>query len=402
MRVHDLVESATSDEPAPRYTVDDIVAAGRRMQRRRRAGWSAASAAVAVTGVVAAIGIGLQGVAERPAVEEQPAAMTSVLPAASPSRPAASWAFDDPFSYVFEGYDAGRLHVKNPIVVSSAYQIAPLHVDGLVTNDRAVDPAEAVARAKKGDSAKTTESGGDERQVYAYLTVYRPGAFDAAKFTGTRVTVDGHQAVEQEGPRYGANLHRALAWEYTEGAWAVAESFAEPADVSAADLRGLVAGLRPSVPLPARVPFTVGYLPAGYHAAELGQHAFAGLNGIASAGDGNYGGAIFANPALPTTGLVEPYGGVEGEDPPGSFTIFVLPNDSSNQALKDGEKAPAEPRCGNGFCNAWTADGKTSIQVASEGRLSDAEMTRILEGITLADVTDDSTWPIAATALRGN
>ncbi|MGK5738568.1 hypothetical protein [Micromonospora sp. URMC 103] len=400
MHVHDLVETATSDAPSPRYTVDDIVAAGRRVQRRRRTGWSVASAAVAVTGVVAAISVGLPTAAERPTVEEQAAAMTSAVPVASPSRLAAGWEFpDDPFTYVFEGFDAGRLHVGNPIVVSRAYQIAPLRIDGLVTNDRAVDPA-AIA-AKKGGSAKKTESRGDDPgQLYAYLTVYRPGAFAAAKFTGTRVTVAGHQAIEQEGPRYGANLRRAFAWEYAPGAWAVAETFAEPTDVSAADLHGLVDGLRPSVPLPARVPFTVGYLPAGYHAAELGQHTFSGLNGIASAGDGNYGGAIFASPALPSTGLVEPYGGAEGADPAGSFTIFVLPNDKSNQALKDGAKPPAEPRCGNGFCNAWTADGKTTIQVASGGRLSEAEMTRILKGITLADVTDDSTWPKAATALR--
>ncbi|WBB70762.1 hypothetical protein [Micromonospora sp. WMMD812] len=38
--------------------------------------------------------------------------------------------------------------------------------------------------------------------------------------------------------------------------------------------------------------------------------------------------------------------------------------------------------------------------MASGGRLSDAEMVKILKGITLADVSDDRTWPQAATALR--
>ncbi|MEU8300872.1 hypothetical protein AB0C04_26745 [Micromonospora sp. NPDC048909] len=406
MRADELVEKVTSDAPSPRYTVDDIVTAGRKVQRRRRAGWTVASAAFAVTGVVAAVSIGLPDATVRPSAGEQAAAGTSLV-TASPLTPANGWEFpDDPFQYVFQRFDAGKLHVKDPIVVSTAYQIAPLHMDGLVTNDRAVDP-DNVVEPRDGAGSKgsvgpkgASKPGDDARQLYAYLTVYRPGAFDAEKFTGNRVTVDGHQAIEQDGPTYGANLHRALAWEYTDNAWAVAESFAEPSDVAATDLRALVAGLRPSVPAPARVPFTVGYLPAGYHAAELGQHAYAGLNGIAAAGDGNYGGAVFAAPALPTTGLIEPYGGPEGEDPPGSFQIFVSPNANSNQALTDGEKPPAEPTCGNGFCNAWSPDGRTTIQVASGGRLSDAEMTRILKGIKLADVTDERTWPTAAAALR--
>ncbi|MFI7606712.1 hypothetical protein ACIBTV_16445 [Micromonospora sp. NPDC049366] len=393
MHVPDLVETATADAPPPRYTVDEIVAAGQKVQRRRRAGWATASAAFAVTGVVAAAGIGLPGVAENPGVVERPAAVTTAL------NPATGWEFpDDPFSFVFQRFDAGKLHVKDPLVVSTAYQIAPLHIDGLVTNDRAVDPDEASRGPRDPIAAKKASK--EKHSLYAYLTVYRPGAFDARTFAGHRLTVDGRQAIEQDGPTYGANQHRAFAWEYTDNAWAVADTFAEPADLNPADLHALVTALRPRVPAPARVPFTVGYLPAGYHAVALGQHAHASLNGIASAGDGNYGGAIFASPALPTTGLTAPYGGPEGEDPPGSFQIVVSPNDNSNQALEEGETPPSEPRCGNGFCNRWSADGKITIQVDSDGRLSDAEMTKILKGITLADVTNDSTWPQAATALR--
>ncbi|MEU4676267.1 hypothetical protein [Micromonospora sp. NPDC023737] len=389
MHVHELVETAASDAPPPRYTVDDIVAAGRTVQRRRRTGWTVASAALAVTGVLAAISIGPPGTASRPPAGELPAADTSLAATASPLTPAADWEFPkDPFSYVFQRFDVGKLHVQDPVVVSRAYQIAALHIDGLVTHDRAVDSA-TIPQPDEGEGS-----------LYAYLTVYRPGAFDPQKFSGSRVTIEGHQAIEREGPSYGQNLRRALAWEYTDDAWAVAETFADPSDVGFADLRGLVGGLRPSVPTPARVPFNVGYVPAGYHAAAVGEHAFASLNGIASAGDGNYGGAVFAAPALPTTGLTEPYGGPEGEDPPGSFQILVLPNARSNQSLRDGEQPPPEPRCGNGACTGWTSDGRTTIQVASDGRLPDAEMIRILKGIDLADVTDEGTWPPAATALR--
>ncbi|MER7442305.1 hypothetical protein [Micromonospora avicenniae] len=389
MHVHELVETAASDAPPPRYTVDDIVTAGRTVQRRRRTGWTVASAALAVTGVVVASSIGLPGTAVRPPAGQLPAAATSLAATASPLTPAPDWEFpDDPFTYVFQRFDAGKLHVQDPIVASRAYQIAALHIDGLVTHDRAVD------------SATAPQPSEGEGSLYAYLTVYRPGAFDPQKFGGSRVTVEGHQAIERDGPSYGQNLRRALAWEYTDDAWAVAETLAKPSDVGFADLRGLVGGLRPSAPTPARVPFNVGYVPAGYRAAEIGQHAFAGLNGIAGAGDGNYGGAIFAAPALPTSGLTEPYGGPEGEDPPGSFQILVLPNDRSNHALKDGEQPPAEPKCGNGFCTAWTADGRTTIQVDSDGRLPETEMIKILKGIELADVTNDRTWPPANTALR--
>ncbi|MFD0784054.1 hypothetical protein ACFQZ8_09015, partial [Micromonospora azadirachtae] len=101
-----------------------------------------------------------------------------------------------------------------------------------------------------------------------------------------------------------------------------------------------------------------------------------------------------------TTGLTEPYGGPEGNDPPGSFQILVLPSARSNQSLSDGERPQPEPRCGNGSCTRWSADGRTTIQVAGGGRIPDTELIKILRGIRLADVTDDRTWPPASTALQ--
>jgi hypothetical protein len=40
------------------------------------------------------------------------------------------------------------------------------------------------------------------------------------------------------------------------------------------------------------------------------------------------------------------------------------------------------------------------LQVASEGRLSDGEMSKIANGVKLADVTDDATWFNVAAALK--
>ena len=117
----------------------------------------------------------------------------------------------------------------------------------------------------------------------------------------------------------------------------------------------------------------------------------AGLNGIASARDGDYAGAMWSNPALPTTGLTEPYGGSDGSDPPGSFQLFVVPSQNSNQTVSPGIS------CLNGFCNRWVSG--VNLQVSSGGRLTNAEMTRILNGIQLANVKDESTWTVATVAI---
>jgi hypothetical protein len=55
MRLHEVVDSVTAEGPPMRFTVDDIVGAGRRAQRRRRVGF--ASVGVAGLAVVAAAGI---------------------------------------------------------------------------------------------------------------------------------------------------------------------------------------------------------------------------------------------------------------------------------------------------------------------------------------------------------
>jgi len=149
-----------------------------------------------------------------------------------------------------------------------------------------------------------------------------------------------------------------------------------------------------TAPTPAKVPLTMGYVPSGYHLDEVAMHAMTGLNGIASARDGDYAGLLFSSPALPTTGLTEPYGGVDGADPPGSFLIFVVPSGNSNQHASPGIS------CLNGFCNRWFDNGSVNVQVASGGRLSDGEMTKILNGITLGNVHDTGTWTEVTAAIH--
>jgi hypothetical protein len=295
-------------------------------------------------------------------------------PAAAPSTPAEFAVPTQPFTFTFGPYDVGRLHVDRPRVVSTAYEIAPVTLSG--------------------QTQGKTQTQGNQR-LYAYLVLYRPGAYQS---TGVQnLTVNGRPAVESR-PRDGVN-HRRLAWQYADNAWATLDSFGDPDTPSAQDLRDLAAGLRPAQPAAARIPFRMSYVPAGFRPVVVGSHVMAGLDGIAGVDEGDFGGAIFAKPAPRATGLTEPWNETGGTGIPGSFEIFIVPNANSNQALKPGEARPAQPRCIKRLCNAWSADGKVNIQVASEGdSLPEVEMIKVLNGITLADLTNDSTWPEAATA----
>jgi hypothetical protein len=381
MQVPEIVDLVTSEQPPMRYSTDDIVAAGRKRQRRRRAGWGGVGVA-AVVAVVAGATAGVPALVGRHTTHTTPAVQAAAKRTPFPIA-------DDPFTFTFKGYTAGKFHVQDPVVASTAYQIASVYEDGRVTNDRP---------SKDDGSSKTTPPA--QQTLYAYLTLYRPGAFDPSKLQDShRTTIDGYPAVEAGTPA-GAleETHLILAWEYADNAWASVDSFSNSGtDPSLDSMAALVKGLKPAKQMPVTVPFRMSYVPAGYSLVETGTHATSGLNGIASAREGDYGGAIFAKPAPAASGLTEPFGGVDGDDVPGSFEIFVQPSDNSN------ERPPSHgtgPMCENGFCNVWTSDHKTEIQINSAGRLSNSEMTKILNGIHLADVKDDSTWPAASTALN--
>ncbi|MEV4513768.1 hypothetical protein AB0K00_33010 [Dactylosporangium sp. NPDC049525] len=360
MRMQDLVELATSEPPPLRYGAEEILASGQRVQRRRRLGWAAAGAsAVAVLGVVAAA-------VAVPALNAKPGPAPGVEVAQQPVSATA-----EPFTFTFGGYRVGKLRVEKPIDVSTAYQLASVYADGLTTNDKPVDPNEPAAGGPK---------------LYAYLTVYRAGAYDPSKLAGAQqVTVGGRPGLEVNDQEHGWAARRTLAWQYATDAWAVIRASSDDAAFpSAKDLRDLAAGLPGVTPTPAKVPVKLSYVPAGYQLVEVAMHAMPGLNGIAVAREGDYAGLRYSNPALPTTGLTEPFGGEDGDDPPGSFQIFVVPAANSNQQASPGLS------CGAGFCNRW--DNGVNLQVSSGGRLTDTEMKKVLEGITLGNVQDAGTW----------
>lgn len=396
MQLHEFVDTVTADEPPLSRTADDIVRAGRRAQRHRRAGFASAGAA----GLVAVVVAGAFALPSREADQS-----TASVETADPKNNNAVWTDAAPFTFTFQGFDAGKFHVQNPIVTSTAYQIASVYMDGAESNDKPVSGDETA-------TVKTREELLEQKRnakptIYAYLTLYRPGAFDPSKIkNGRNITVNGRQAVqatltvglEPDSPPAPGN--KQLAWEYTDNAWATVTSISSSeSSPSFADLTGLVGGLKPSAPAPATLPFTVGYVPAGYQPVQTGTTALPGLDGIASARGGDYGGATYAKPAPAPTGLAAPFdqGTEAGVD--NSFSIFVTPSGNSNQKARAGKTA-CYP---NGFCNVWSADGKVQVQVSNQGtgaKLPESELRKIVRSIRLADVTDAGTWHPAAEALK--
>ncbi|MEU7840080.1 hypothetical protein AB0B39_03830 [Micromonospora sp. NPDC049114] len=410
MQLHEFVDAVTGEEPPMARTADDIIAAGRRAERRRRAGFASAGAAglvvVAVAGAFVLPTLGAERNTPAP------------VGAATSKLAAATWSDAAPFTFTFQGYDAGTLHVQDPIVASTAYQIASVYSDGHTSNDKPLTEEEAAALGGATEQDKKKAAGG-KPSLWAYLTVYRPGVFDPAKIKdGTDVTVAGRRAVQALlpvglDPRNDADAgNKLFAWEYADNAWAAVTSISsDEATPSFENLGGLVEGLKPTKPTPALVPFTLGYVPGGYAPLQIGSHAMPGLSGIAAARAGDYGGATYTKPAAPTTGLSAPYDTVEGAIKDG-FHIFVTPSTSSNQSPEAGattchnvsDQRGQDAGTGDGgFCNVWSADGKVVVQVSTSGLgngLPRAELEKIAKGITVADVGNESTWTPAADALQ--
>jgi hypothetical protein len=365
MRVYDIVDVATSEAPPMRHSADDIVRAALRRRRRRR-GAVASSGAAAMAAITVGVAIAVPSLGQPAASPKIVGGPPKAVQAAAPGPlqvPA------DPFTFTFTGYDVGRFHVKAPLVASTAYQIAPVYQNG-------------------------------SNALSAYLVVYRPGAFNPDGLRDTRqLTVAGRPALLQE--LTDIRFHKLLAWQYLDGAWATIETYSSnPDDPSPADLEKIALALPPAGPAPVKLPFRMSYVPAGFKPVVLGSHAMAGMDGIAAAEGGDFGGAIFAKPAPRPSGLTKPWPQSAGPSLPGSFELFVVPNANSNQQLRGGQRPPASPTCSATLCNTWTPDGKVNIQIAAEnGALSKTEMIKVLNGITLASVNDDATWFDTATAI---
>jgi hypothetical protein len=352
MQMNDVVELATSEAPPLRTTVDDIVAAGQKYQRRRRLRWSGGAAALAVVAVAGAAVV--PQVLNHPAAAQQTA--TAPVPALVFTQPA------QPFTYTLKSYDVGKYHVAAPTDVSTAYERLPVY--------------------ENGTAAPLT---------IGEMVVYRTGAFVPSSITGaTSVTVGGNPGLYKTGTTTGVGKGKQpvtlqtalLAWQYTDGAWATLSTGGSPTAYPEADLIGIAAGLVPGSPTAARIPLTLSYVPAGYSAVEVATRSDVGDQRAWTPNGNHYGGVYFLKPAPAATGLTGPWNYGEaaptGGAPLGGFYLVVIPQTESNYQLHPGEPVPAEPRCESlALCHAWSADGKTEIEIVGDGKLSNAELIRV-------------------------
>ncbi len=353
MRVYEVVDLATSDAPPLRTDVETIVAAGRRRRRNRLVsigtGIAVAVAVLAVTAIVVPIGRSFS------------TAPKLTAPAAAPARPTFPVP-SGPWTFTIKAYDAGAYHVAPLTGVGAAYQRGPVY---------------------KGSP---TQSVGE-------LVVYRAGVFapDRLKLK-KKVTVGGHAGWTATSSSSGNAL---LAWEYTSGAWATLES----AGVPQKDQIAIAAGLVPGPQVPARLPFTIGGVPAGYVPIEVTDGSYPGPQLGYTPAITHYGGVLFNKPAPPATGLTEPWNYGIGRT--GGFYLAIVPNSEANYQLKPGQPRPASPTCASeALCHWWSEDGKTQIELVGDGKIPDSQLIQILRGVQLADLAHPDTWPLASDVLH--
>ncbi|MCA2217345.1 serine/threonine-protein kinase [Jidongwangia harbinensis] len=338
--------------------------AHRRVRAERRWAWpAAAGVALATVSLTAAIGLpwvfgGTDGSAADPGAGQDRATGTAGQAATMFVEPS------EPFTFTFSGYRVGRYRVQDPAVVSTAYEIARVN---------------------------------DDRDLYAYLTLFRTGVFDPESVAGVqRTTVGGRPALERsavdQAPGLPTSLtSRFLAWEVADKRWATLQAYsAAENDPSPRDLRDIAQWLKPDRARPATLPFTLGYVPVGYQPVQVGTGAWANVAGIRAIDLNNHGGAVFARPLPKPAGLTSPWRTSIDTDLPTRFEVLVSP---------DRKKAPPYPtECEEGSCYLWRVQDGVRIDVVSQ-QLSKAEKRRILDGVKLAEVTAPEDWPEAVSAF---
>jgi hypothetical protein len=239
----------------------------------------------------------------------------------------------------------------------------------------------------------------------ATVTLYRPGGYDGA-ITGRPTTVNGRPGVilTDAHPTWvdylatDPSLHaRAVLWQYTAGAWAMATgSGGTPSAIDQANL-ALARSIRPGT-TPVRVPFKLSYLPAG----------LAGSSAETSRRTGRPASDLSFKDATPA-------GSPLSKAPWGSAMDILA--SSGHVDYGTGFGCPSHPRTvtvGADTGCYLTDHGATSgllielhgntvrllLDAGHYGKYSDAELVRILAGMTFApNVDDQTTWFPGGSAL---
>jgi hypothetical protein len=393
--LYDMLQAAKADAPPLQHSVDDIVAGGRRLQGRRRtlmAGGASAAVVLAVAGAV----VVPQAIAGRTEAPAQTAAVASTparpKPEATP-RPKPGWVMPVPtlgpptgqpfsypqglFEYGYQGYTVGNFEIFDPQVVTPGYQESTVRKKGEMED-------------LWGDGDSIVASGPAST---ARLTVYRPGVFQPSRFKGQKsVTVAGRPGYFAKDLTYqpGANQPHprpALAWQYADNAWATLHN-QTPSVYSEKDLLTIAGGFGGSPARGATLAFRVSWVPAGYALTSTG-----------TSDD-------YPNGAL---GMLSSTRFIKGSQSFDRLTHPISAEDSKASNIRvalwdthwtDSRKAPSGQAADSAFCNPGNKslcyrmidDGKYMIEVYSTGDESSADLRKIADGLTLADVENPATW----------
>ncbi|WP_432837423.1 hypothetical protein [Dactylosporangium sp. CA-092794] len=357
--MHELLDVATSDQPPPRDTVDHVVAAGRRRTRRALAQRTGVLGGVVAVAVAAAL-VWQSAVPRAGAGDRAPIAADR--PGGGPA-----------FVTTFAGYAVGDFRVGAPAQVTPGYQTATVFHDNMVVGE--------------GDPIT--------RQVGS-LSVYRPGAFRPEVFQhGTALTVNGRPAFQAEisytvnqldrrtgtgTPTPVPHVDVAIAWQYADDAWAVIRGGTAPGfDVPAATLLRLAERFAPGTSAAVKVPYTAGYLPAGWALASAGPHL-----PIDNEDGSTISWVAFTRSGVSFTGLTEP---VDLLGVP-SLSIVVGRRGTENPV-----STPCPP--GEHFCQYPITGTDYYVEVVS-GALPADELANIAEHLVFDDLTRPDTWHDAA------
>ena len=372
--MQEILQIAKADAPPAQYSVEDIVAAGRRRRRRafvqRVGGAGVVGVAVATAAVLTAVNL---------ALPNDRRAETPVLPASppAPTAPAPS----PPFTFTFGGYWVDDYRVLAPDEVTPAYQTA------------------GVMRDSKAADGKVTT------QYVGTLTVYQPKIFDPARFrAGTKLTVQGREAFKIElhqqvlggwnDDRYvikergaGDPTVAALAWQYAPDTWAtlIGEGSSATAAFTTADEVKVAEGFTVAAgdPVRAKVPFRIGYLPDGFTLQSIsGQSLTAEQRGMVT--------FAYAKPQPSNTPVaVNPSDVIHGS----TVTSVVISILWVDNPPPDAVKRTSRCNPGQHFCVTKLPGGEFYFVVEDPSKtLPDEELMKVADALTFAVIKDPGTW----------
>jgi hypothetical protein len=362
--IQDVLKSVQDGAPAPHTTTDDIIARAKRRRARRTASAAAAGVAACLGLVLATVSIPGNGDRNTDAAA-QPVASAPTGPRPV-EKPLPVKQVD--FSTTLDSYRVGPYQVGPAGQVTAGYQQIPVYRDGETWTD--------------------DQNHVDYPYAGAVITVYAPGVYDPGSFTfGENVTLKiGSQYTVRIGDRSGLAVdftygqpdnqgnkfvRTALAWQYRDGAWATLIPQFYGSQLPRTDAVQIAAGLRINAKKhELKVPYKLGYLPAGWQAVGVTQTP-AATDSDMSAVYLHQG--PLANPAT-----------ILDASAPGTITIGVSKGKTKDPLVEG-------LNCFAGRQECWILRGAYVIGIGSWD-LPEATVRKIAEGLQFKDFADQSTW----------